>query len=134
MSYDVHQDHLCCCYRCVLMAVQWLHVRGWGHGDIRWENIISETEKLFRLIDLESALRLGTDCTQMNPLYAWGDQCAALEQGVFTAKSDLYMIGALMRQASVDDQAGQGLMTALLSKNITVENALAHSWFHGLEL
>lgn len=116
--------------RCVLKAVKWLHLRGWGHGDIRWENIIKETESSYRLIDLECALRLDTKCTDMKafPL-AWGENGAALEKGQFTAQSDLFMVGGLMQQAFVHGELGEALMTALLSKTINVDAALSHQWF-----
>lgn len=112
-----------------MQAVKWLHIHGWGHGDIRWENVIMETERAFRLIDLEAARRLGTDCSHVvPPLRAWGENGEALEDGVFTARSDLYMIGTLMSQANVSDEAGKKLMAALLNKSISTDAALAHDW------
>ena len=45
--------------RDILLGVPWLHSHGFVHRDIRWANIITETNGHIRLIDLEHTAREG---------------------------------------------------------------------------
>jgi hypothetical protein len=114
--------------RCILLALVWLHKAQWGHGDIRWANVIQETGRNYRLIDLEYVVRLGSKPSEPFP-HAWGENGEALEGGVFIAKSDLYMVGRLLEQANVAALPGAGnFMRALLDKKLSVEEALRDAW------
>ena len=89
-----------------------------------------ETEELYRVIDLESVVALGSKPEQPFPR-AWGDAQEALVDGAFMVQSDLYMVGRLVEQArACDDGVGRDLASALLGKHIgSSEDALQHEWF-----
>lgn len=129
--YTLRPVHVAC--RCILRALKALHSAKWGHGDLRWNNVVQVTVDHFLLIDLECALPLG-----QAPPYAasfcpdaWGPGQEALDDGVFTASSDLYMLGAMLRQkAAVCGHVSlvHGLYQQLLAKCVSLEQALAHPW------
>jgi hypothetical protein len=103
-----------------------LHKAGYGHGDLAWRNVLSTTDHNFMLIDLESVLKLGTP---PDPMPAEGPMAAAVEEdGSFTARSDLYMLGCMLEEADCMDAGCSGLAHALLTKSLSVEGALQHSW------
>jgi hypothetical protein len=113
-----------------LTGLQHLHKGQWGHGDVRWANVMCEERGRYRLIDLESAQKLN-EKTKGFDAKAWGHQKEALEDGKFTAKSDLYMVGRMLKELnepSVLDTVGEEFREALLSHSLTVEQALGHPW------
>jgi hypothetical protein len=122
-------------YRCVLLALQCLHSNGWGHGDVRWPNVVQMADLLYCLIDLETVLRLGNaPPAQPYPkIQAWGEQQDALVDGLFTEKSDLYMVGAMLNDGRIPDQdlgpEGMSLRDAFLAKQLSVVAALQSPWF-----
>jgi hypothetical protein len=92
-----------CMCRCLLDALSCLHKAGYGHGDLARRDVLSITEHNFMLIDLESVLKLGTP---PDPMPAEGPMAAAVEEdGTLTARSDLYMLGSMLKD---DVGAGQG--------------------------
>lgn len=119
--------------RCILQALRTLHGANWGHGDLRWPNVIWLHSDHFVLIDLEGVVKLGSTglgSPGQTPL-AWGPNNEALDgEGVFTARSDLYMLGCMLRQADISDPAGIALRDALVGKALDLDAALAHPWLN----
>ncbi len=117
-----------------------LHKAGFGHGDLRWENIVWVSDDCFVVIDLEGTISLASQEEQKQVLgcgvfpRAWGANKEALVGGQFTAASDMYMLGCMLQQmhhqypADLPPGLSAGLMQALLRKEISVEQAQAHEW------
>lgn len=132
-TFPASEQELRAAARCILLALQALHSANWGHGDVRWQNVVQEAGEHFRLIDLECALPLGQP-----PPYAahycpgaWGPGQEALDDGVFTGASDLYMVGAMLREkagACGLDSPIHSLSQQLLAKSMPLEAAMAHKW------
>eukprot|EP00727_Mastigamoeba_balamuthi_P008845 m51a1_g4583 hypothetical protein (182) ;mRNA; f:176056-176813 len=68
-----------------------LHAVGWAHCDIHWSNVVALEEKRLRwlLIDLEFAAKWGTTIEHLE---------APPAEKTSSAASDVYMVGALVRQ------------------------------------
>lgn len=116
-----------------------LHKAGFGHGDLRWENVVWVTDSCFVVIDLEGTIALDRQEEMQQVLgcavcpCAWGANKEALVGGRFTAASDLYMLGRMVQQIqevhpTAVSEAGVGLMHELLNKRISLELAQAHTW------
>eukprot|EP00878_Enallax_costatus_P016734 GHUV01017559.1.p1 GENE.GHUV01017559.1~~GHUV01017559.1.p1 ORF type:complete len:119 (+),score=32.90 GHUV01017559.1:377-733(+) len=112
--------------RCVAEALRCLHEAGWGHGDVRWANVIWVAPGHYCLIDLESVVLLESEPEGPFP-HAWGSNGEALEGGKFTPRSDLYMLGKMLQQTGIeaDDPIGD-LASQLTSKSLNVEDVLQH--------
>lgn len=109
--------------RCILLGLQEIHAVGFGHGDMRWPNVIMETSSRFRLIDLELSVRLGCNVTERlriagvpddqvvarMPL-AWEGGAALMASApvpagseaqpvldTYTVHSDLFQVGRMLR-------------------------------------
>eukprot|EP00878_Enallax_costatus_P020670 GHUV01021859.1.p2 GENE.GHUV01021859.1~~GHUV01021859.1.p2 ORF type:complete len:303 (+),score=95.53 GHUV01021859.1:1020-1928(+) len=139
------EQELAAAIRCVLLALQCLHSHDWGHGDLRWHNVVAETNCKYRVIDLESAVPLGSkpiaqvsssddndSATTPNkhPAVmprAWGPNAEALDDGVFTARSDLYMVGKMIEEASMNGPAA-ALAAKLVDKQLILDEALRDEW------
>ncbi|KAG5177707.1 hypothetical protein JKP88DRAFT_226426 [Tribonema minus] len=95
--------------RCILQGLKALHRAGFGHGDLRWPNVILTTASQFVLIDLEGAMQLGSvvDLGENVPR-AW-ENGAVLEDGRYTAKSDLRQLANMVKGCA----AAGSVVTAL---------------------
>ncbi|KAA8893065.1 hypothetical protein FN846DRAFT_914518 [Sphaerosporella brunnea] len=60
--------------RDVLAGMDWLHERGWLHRDIRWDNIVLDSEGRAMLVDLGGATMLNEVCGE----YMGGDDYHAM--------------------------------------------------------
>jgi hypothetical protein len=83
-----------CCDRCILLGLQAIHAAGYGHGDLRWPNVIVTGNNHFVLIDLEGAVKLGTsfdESEQGTMPQAWNSG-AVLVNGHYTVHSDLQQV------------------------------------------
>ena len=119
----------------VLQGLQDMHGQHAAHTDVRWPNIIMTPSKSFRLIDLETAVPLG--CEWQESIHGphrkcWGSVgLGVLENGKFTASSDLKLIGRLMLAPSLppSDQPGKELAAALQQGSLSMSAALEDIWF-----
>jgi hypothetical protein len=128
MSGPPTSEHeLAAAVRCILHALQCLHSNGWGHGDLWWGNVMVEHAGKYRVIDLESAVLLGSKPQLATKPRAWCDDAQALEDGVFTARSDMYMVGKMMQAAFMFGD-GAALAAKLVGKQLTLNEALRDDW------
>ncbi len=122
----------------VLHGLQDLHAQHAAHTDVRWPNIIMTPGSGFRLIDLETVVPLG--CKWKEPIHGphrkcWGsDGTEVLENGMFTARSDLKLVSRLMQASTLPplDGPGQQLAAALQQGSLPLSAALADPWFTGV--
>ena len=122
----------------VLHGLQDMHAQHAAHTDVRWPNIIMTSGSIFRLIDLETAVPLG--CTWEEPTHGphrkcWGsDGMEVLENGKFTASSDLRLVSRLMQALTLPplDGPGQQLAAALQQGSLSLSAALADPGFTGV--
>lgn len=114
-------DRLCSALRCILSGLQSMHNAGYGHGDLRWPNVIVTARDHFVLIDLESAVKLGTrfDTTSQSSMpQAWRNG-AVLVQGQYTVQSDLQQVADMF--AHDTSQRVQGLVQRLRTASTATE-------------
>ena len=122
----------------MLHGLEDMHAQHAAHTDVRWPNIIMTQQHLgsiFRLIDLETAVPLG--CKWEEPTHGphrkcWGSD--VLENGNFTASSDLKLVSRLMQASTLPplDHPGQQLAAALQRGSLSLSAALADPWFTGV--
>ena len=117
-------DELKFIIRDVLFGVRWLHSHGFVHRDIRWANIIKETNGRIRLIDLEHAAREGPFVGPT--LVHW----PALPGGEYLKATDLYLVGSLVEEYTClsGQDAEVERFTSMLQRGISVEMALQDPW------
>lgn len=117
----------------VLHGLQDMHTQNAAHTDVRWPNIIMTSGSSFRLIDLETAVPLGCKWKQAThgPHRKCWDGMAILNNGRFTASSDLKLVSRLMQASTLPplDGLGQQLAAALQHGSLSLSAALAHPWF-----
>lgn len=119
----------------VLLGLQDMHTQHAAHTDVRWPNIIMTSGSNFRLIDLETAVPLGCNWEELTHgphRKCWGSAgVEILENGKFTASSDLKLVSRLMQVSTLPplDGAGQQLATALQQGSLSLSAALADPWF-----
>ncbi|KAA6419341.1 MAG: hypothetical protein FRX49_10740 [Trebouxia sp. A1-2] len=116
--------------KCVLSGVQDLHNAGYGHTDIRWQNII-QCGSSYRLIDLEFVCKL-----KQRPFTPTGYVRKArpdLYSHKWVAEYDLILVGDLLESCKLPDLDGQGqeLMRAMQAGNVSAGQALQHPWLTG---
>ena len=92
-----------CSARCILSGLKSIHAAGFGHGDLRWPNVIVTGRDQFVLIDLEGTVRLGTvfDTSSVDSWpTAWrsGD---VLRNGRYAVQSDLQQLAEMIRATGV---------------------------------
>ncbi len=123
--------------RRILRGLSVLHKAGFGHGDLRWDNIIWISDENFIIIDLEGTIALDSEREQQLLLgcgfrpYAWGPNKEALVECKFTTASDLYMLGCMIEEIKQKHPAAEsddGLAQALMNKELSLEQAEAHAW------
>jgi hypothetical protein len=91
--------------RCILQGLSALHAAGYGHGDVRWPNIIElppwHSEK-YVLIDLEGVVKLGSTFTapHIDKFPSWRFGTVLQNHQVYTAQSDLLQVGYMVSEAS----------------------------------
>ena len=117
--------------RCILLALKDLHAVNFAHTDIRWPNVIKCSNSAFCLIDLETAVDL--DCKWSDAKHGprricWPDRI--LTRGKYTEKSDLMLVGQMLKQPELPslDESGHLFAKQLLAKSISLERALHHVW------
>jgi len=115
----------------VLLALKDLHAAKFAHTDIRWPNVIKCSNNAFCLIDLETAVELGckwNDAKHGPKRICWPDEI--LTRGKYTAKSDLMLVGQMLKQPELPslDESGAHFAEQLLAKAWSVESALDHVW------
>ena len=117
--------------RCILLALKDLHAANFAHTDIRWPNVIKCSNNAFCLIDLETAVELG--CTWSDAKHGprrscWPDNI--LTRGKYTEKSDLMLVGQMLKQPELPclDETGDLFAEQLLANPTSVESALRHVW------
>lgn len=85
----------------LLKALEVLHNGGFVQGDMRIPNVVrvprEGSDDLLVLIDLEGAMRRDAAPPAGVELHAWGPQNEALSDGLYTAASDLWSLGAMLR-------------------------------------
>ena len=110
--------------RDVLLGVRWLHSHGFVHRDIRWANIIKETNGRVRLIDLEHTAHEGPFVGPT--LVHW----PALPGGEYRKTTDLYLVGRLVEEYTClsGQDADVERFTSMLQRGISVEMALQDLW------
>ena len=117
--------------RCILLALKDLHSANFAHTDIRWPTVIKCSSSAFCLIDLETAVELG--CKWSGAKHGPRRICwpgKILTRGKYTEKSDLMLVGQMLRQPELPslDESGDLFAKQLLAKSISVESALHHVW------
>ena len=115
----------------VLLALKDLHVAKFAHTDIRWPNVIKCSNNAFCLIDLETAVKLGckwNDAKRGPKRICWPDEI--LTRGKHTAKSDLMLVGQMLKQPELPslDESGVHFAEQLLAKAWSVESPLDYVW------
>ena len=107
--------------RCILLGLQSIHNAGYGHGDLRWPNVIVTARDHFVLIDLEGAVKLGTrfdTASQGSMPQAWRSG-AVLVKGHYTIQSDLQQVANMF--AHDTSQRVQGLVQRLRTASTATE-------------
>ena len=117
--------------RCTLLALKGLHAANFAHTDIRWPNVIKCSNNTFCLIDLETAVELGCkwSVAKHGPRrICWPEKI--LTRGKYTEKSDLMLVGQMLKQPELPslNESGDLFAKQLLAKSISVESALHHVW------
>ena len=117
--------------RCILLALKDLHAANYAHTDIWWPNVIKCSNNAFCLIDLETTVELGckwSDAKHGPRRTCWPDNI--LTRGRYTEKSDLMLVGQMLKQPELPslDESGDLLAEQLHAKSISVESALDHVW------
>ena len=117
--------------RCIMLALKDLHAAGFAHTDIRWPNVIKCSDTEFRLIDLETAVKL--DCKWNIEKHgphrnAWTGN--TLVRGRYTVASDLELVGQLLTEPGLPPlgESGSLLAEGLMAKSISLQAALHHAW------
>lgn len=116
--------------RCILKALAHLHAAGFGHGDVRWANIVRDYNS-FVVIDLEGAVELDTTPSNQPWPDVWGiNGDAVLQSGKFTAASDICMVGQMLQYCSATlDSVGSDFANMLRRKQVqSATDALQHKW------
>ena len=103
-----------------------LHGAGYGHGDIRWENVISISSSKYVLIDLEGGVRLGSGCVTPYPK-AWRDG-AVLVDGKYEVTSDLQQVANLFAGLPLGHDASE-VESRLRQHGATAKYVLQEKWF-----
>ena len=120
---DLHELAFACC-----RAAQILHARQLVHRDLRMGNVVQLGPSKYMVIDLES-----TATVSQPPLP--GDFCNilrtctsdTLENGRYTTASDMYSIGLLLEDASMQPSAGATTFIGCLKqKLLSADHALQH--------
>ena len=117
--------------RCILLALKDLHAANFAHTDIRWPNVIKCSNDAFRLIDLETAVRLGCkwDVSRHGPKRVSWSQ-TTLTDDRYTAESDLALVGQLLTDPELPalEQSGSQFSKGLMEKALSLQQALQHVW------
>jgi serine/threonine protein kinase len=92
-----------CSARCILSGLKSIHAAGFGHGDLRWPNVIVTGRDHFVLIDLEGAVKLGTvfDTASVDSLPTAWRAGEVLRNGQYTVQSDLQQVADMIRATGV---------------------------------
>ncbi|KXZ43251.1 hypothetical protein GPECTOR_96g717 [Gonium pectorale] len=126
--------------RDVLTAVAALHAEGFVHRDIRCANVVRVPGESqlgmaggsFVLIDLEHAARSDCpqDCRQPELSLATWPPAGILDpvDGRFTPASDLCLVAHCLLPDVGLDPDGEVLRTALCTRQLSAQEALAHPW------
>ncbi|CAG8714598.1 5263_t:CDS:2 [Funneliformis caledonium] len=104
------------------------------HRDIRWPNILRLNDYSWILIDLECAGVSG-ERVHFKPLEGWASETN--ETGVYTTKSDVYMVGRLLSKLffSLSEEAREfeKATTTNLKFCLTAQEARQHPWLSDIQ-
>ncbi|KXZ49067.1 hypothetical protein GPECTOR_23g152 [Gonium pectorale] len=124
--------------RDVLIALAALHAAGFVHRDVRWANVVwvpgatSDAAGSFVLIDLEHAARSDCprDCREPEFALTTWPPYGILDpaDGAYTPASDLCLVAHCLLGGVRLDPVGSALRTALRTRQLSAEGALAHEW------
>jgi hypothetical protein len=107
--------------RCILSGLKSIHAAGFGHGGLRWPNVIVTGRDQFVLIDLEGAVKLGTvfDTASVDSLPTAWRAGEVLWNGQYTVQSDLQQVADMIRATGVSmDDLVLSLTTALTADEV----------------
>lgn len=114
--------------RCILQGLRSIHATGFGHGDLRWENVILVPPRRYILIDLESVIKLGSKVQLPYPAAFESGQSLSRD-GRYTEASDLYSLGAMMEASQVPlSVQGESFVGELKASRVKVSVALQNGW------
>ena len=118
-------------------ALNVLHDAGIVQSDIREENTVWLGDEDAMLIDLEHCRFERDDVPDNMQLSAWDD--ATFEVGPsggrrYTFASDVYLVGNMLSKMAPASSTALAIdfISKLKAKQLTVGEALAHSWLSGL--
>ena len=109
----------------ILKGVRWLHGHGYVHRDIRWDNIIQESNGRSRLIDLEQAGKVG------RPGFTLADWPSLDSRGRYRKKMDMQLIASLMRHYQnllTGNHQAQEFVRNMEDGSLSAETSLEDSW------
>jgi tRNA A-37 threonylcarbamoyl transferase component Bud32 len=105
-----------------------LHGAGYGHGDLRWPNVIQTSHLRYVLIDLEGVVKLNVMCTPPFPV-SWRNGAVLQDESMFTAQSDLRMLADMIEQAHSREEDVQSFIDGVRAHTITsADAAREHPW------
>ena len=122
--------------RCILTGLQALHVAGYGHGDLRWPNVIElpplntgdhmikqppRSSGDYVLIDLESAVKLGESYSGPHDRRSWREG-EVLDAGIYTVKSDLRQLAHMVESEAPTHGFAKDILQGRIN---TVEEAIS---------
>jgi len=120
--------------RCVLIALDGLHGKGFVHRDVRWDNVVMRHESEGRawvLIDLETAAQVRTPPTWYNASFPPEFDKDAPENVPWEFGHDIYQVGRMLENTPRISLSEAALAFAghLQRERPSAKDALAHSWF-----
>ncbi|KAG5177765.1 hypothetical protein JKP88DRAFT_248655 [Tribonema minus] len=113
--------------RCIVQALDSLHKAGFGHGDLRWPNVIHVHGPAYVLIDLEGAVKLQS--TPQRPFPDAWQGGRYLVNSKFTKQSDFGMLADMIGECSTLSADAANFIGALRQGRFaSASAALAHPW------
>ena len=118
---------------CILTALQWLHDNGWGHRDVRPQNIMFANERWY-LMDLEWANTIDSELGDYRPQDEFTPpELVGVEGAIWTTACDMWQFGNLINTWGHLDEDGQQYVTSQLSLPaanwLSAQESLQHAFF-----
>lgn len=136
-----NEDELRCAIKSVLTALSRFHSNNLLHRDIRWSNVLKSGYKEWLLSDWEEADVEGylDPNTRVDPQENLPPEVNVIGGGIYTAKSDIWCVGQLMRNTNFQlSNLGIEFRNYLCHVNPderpTALIALGHTWLNLIKI